>query len=112
MTYGLCFLPEIEEDAIKGYAWYEDKSRGLGEEFLRIFYACATEIPRNPLLYTKVHHDFRRRLLRRFPYAIYFTVKADQVAVIGLFHCARNPHAVRKKLKDREEPEPPAFVRS
>jgi hypothetical protein len=30
MTYNLVFLPEVEEDAIAGYVWYEGKSPGLG----------------------------------------------------------------------------------
>ena len=29
MTYTLRFLPDLEEDAIGGYAWYEGKSPGL-----------------------------------------------------------------------------------
>lgn len=103
MTYTLRFLPEVEQDAIGGYIWYESKSPGLGEEFLRIFYACAGDIPNNPLLYPKVHGEFRRRLLRRFPYAIYFVVKDDHVIVFGLFHCARDPRTIRMKLRDREE---------
>ena len=49
MTYHLAFRPEVEEDAIAGYIWYEEKAKGLGEEFLRLFYAKAREIPRNPL---------------------------------------------------------------
>ena len=61
MTYSLRFLPEVEEDVLGGYTWYEEKAVGLGEEFLRIFYAFASEIPRTPLLYPKVHHEFRRR---------------------------------------------------
>jgi len=67
MTFTIRFLPEVEEDVIACYAWYEEKAPGLGEEFLRMFYACAGEIPRNPLLYPKVYREFRRRLLRRFP---------------------------------------------
>lgn len=70
MTYDLHFLPEVEEDAISGYSWYEGKARGLGEDFLRVFYTCVNEITRNPLLCQKVYGEFRRRLLRRFPYAI------------------------------------------
>jgi plasmid stabilization system protein ParE len=102
MTYNLRILPEVEEDVMAGYAWYEEKSPGLGEEFLRIFYACAGELPRNPLLYPKVHNEFRRRLLRRFPYAIYFLVEGDQIVVFGLFHCARDPHTIKSKLQDRQ----------
>lgn len=59
MTYTIHFLPEVEDDAIAGYRWYEEKALGLGEEFLRIFYASVAEIPRNPLLYPKVYHEFR-----------------------------------------------------
>jgi hypothetical protein len=29
MIYSLFFLPEVEEDAIAGYAWYENKAKGL-----------------------------------------------------------------------------------
>ena len=50
MNYSLLFLPEIENDIDSGRMWYEQKSRGLGEEFLRMFYARAQEIQRNPLL--------------------------------------------------------------
>jgi len=32
MTYELRFLPEVEEDVIAGYLWYEAKSSGLGED--------------------------------------------------------------------------------
>lgn len=103
MIYSLRFLPEIAEDVIAGYAWYEAKSNGLGEEFLRIFYACSGELPQNPLLYPKVYSDFRRRLLRRFPYAVYFMIEDDQVIVLGLFHCARDPHTIESLLQDREE---------
>jgi len=36
VTYSLSFLPEVENDAIMGYDWYEDKSTGLGDDFLRL----------------------------------------------------------------------------
>jgi hypothetical protein len=59
MTYTLHFLPEVEEDVIAGYGWYETKSPGLGEDFLRMFSACSGEIQRNPLHYRKVYGEFR-----------------------------------------------------
>ena len=103
MTYTLRFIPEVEEDVINGYVWYETKSRGLGEDFLRMFYAFANEILWNPLLYPKVYQDFRRRLLRRFPYAIYFTIETEQIIVFRLFHCARKPQAINEELQNREK---------
>jgi len=102
MTYDLHFLPEVEEDVISGYFWYEGKARGLGEEFLRIFYASANNLSRNPLLYQKVYGDFRRLLLKRFPYAIYFQIKENEIIVFGLFHCARDPRTIKLTLSSRE----------
>jgi hypothetical protein len=32
MTYTLRFLPDVEDDAISGYSWYETKASGLGED--------------------------------------------------------------------------------
>ena len=107
MSRALRFLPEVQGDAVDGYAWYEGKVSGLGEEFLRIFYACAAELPRNPLLYTKVYGEFRRRLMRRFPYAIYFKIEEDAVIVFGLFHCARNPKAIHRALRGRDAQDEP-----
>ena len=101
MIYLLSFLPDIQDDVIAGYSWYEAKSPGLGEEFIRVFYACAGEITTNPLVYPKVYDEFHRCLLRRFPYAVYFHVKDEQITVFGLFHCARDPRTIKGHLNNR-----------
>lgn len=106
MTYSLFFLPELEEDSVNGYTWYEEKGTGLGEDFLRIFYALAEEIRRYPLIYQTVYKDFRRCLLKRFPYAIYYRVEKDKIIVYGLFHCARDPKTLKKNLSVRKRNNP------
>ena len=99
----LRFLPEVEEDAFASYVWYETKSTGLGEDFLRMFYARSGEISRNPLIFPKVYSEFHRCLLRRFPYAIYFAITSREIIVIGLFNCARDPEGVNEALQNRHE---------
>lgn len=101
MRYSLSFLPEVEEDAVSAYVWYEEKAKGLGEEFLRAFYASAAEIARTPNLYPKIYKNFHRKLLKRFPYVVYFLVESETVIVYGLFHCARNPYLIQGKIDDR-----------
>jgi hypothetical protein len=103
MRYVLRFLPEVEDDVLAGYAWYQEKAPGIGEEFLRMFYAGAGQILRNALLFRKVDREFRRCLLRRFPYAIYFTLQDNEIVVFGFFHCARDPRMVKAKLRDRSD---------
>ena len=72
MTYSLRFLPQVEEDLAVGFTWYESRSAGLGGEFLHTFYTSVGEISLNPMQWPKVYDQFRRRLLKRFPYALYF----------------------------------------
>ena len=102
MTYTLRFLPAVEEDAVAAYTWYEAKAPGLGEDFLRTFYADAGKLSENPLMYPTLHLQFRRRLLRRFPYAIYFITEEWKVVVCGLFHCARDPQGIQSLLQYRQ----------
>ena len=103
MNYSLRFLPELEEDVFNGFSWYEQKAPGLGEDFLRLFYACSEELHGYPFIYPKIHGEFRRRLLRRFPYSIYYRVIEDEVVVFGLFHCARDPIVISEILDNRTE---------
>ncbi len=81
MTYKLVFRREVEEDIVLAYHWYEVKSRGLGEEFIRVFHTCIAEVERHPLAWRKVYSEFRRCLLRRFPYAVYYTVKEGEILI-------------------------------
>jgi hypothetical protein len=104
MSHTLHFLPEVEEDVMVAYAWYEGKSAGLGAEFLRVFYATASEVQRAPLAYAQIHGEFRRGLLRRFPYACYFQAMEGRIIVFGLFHCARDPSTVAQKIQGRHVP--------
>lgn len=103
MTYQLSLLSEVEEDALVGYRWYEERSSGLGDQFLEDLYADIGGISLNPGLYGVVHRRIRRRLLRRFPYAIYFSLEEDQILVLGVFHCARDPQVIDDELQLRDE---------
>lgn len=84
-----------------GYLWYEEKAVGLGEEFLKVFYGEIGAIRAMPARFPVINQEVRRCLLRRFPYAIYFKSRPDQIIVIGLFHCARNPGVIQNLTATR-----------
>jgi len=54
------------------------------------------------LIYKKVYNEFRRCLLKKFPYVIYFQIEENTVIVFGLFHCARNPNNIGEILINRK----------
>lgn len=87
----LIILPEAERDSAEAYAWYEQQESGLGKEFLRCVDACIQSIRRNPEMYRVVFEKYRRAVLRRFPYVIFFEFVDDTIIVYSVFHCSQDP---------------------
>lgn len=73
MAAELILAPEVEDDLDKAYAWYEEQQIGLGEEFLTCADACFQRICRSPEMFEKVHEEYRRALVRRFPYMVFLS---------------------------------------
>lgn len=92
------FAPEALEDMQHAYRWYEERRPGLGEEFLSSLSACLQGICRRPEMYEKVHEDYRRALLRRFPYALFYEFTGGAVTVYCVFHTSQDPEKWRQRL--------------
>jgi plasmid stabilization system protein ParE len=75
-------------DLIAAHDWYEQRSPGLGKDFVRIVDAAFAGIARYPELFPPVHRGLRRVLIRRFPYAVFYRIDADAVRVIAVLHTA------------------------
>jgi plasmid stabilization system protein ParE len=71
---------------------------GLGEEFLTSVEARLESICRQPSTYPTVHEGYRRALIRRFPYAIFFEDVAQALTVYAVFHTSRDPAKWRQRL--------------
>jgi plasmid stabilization system protein ParE len=98
MGVRLVFAPDAELDISEAYIWYETHRLGLGEEFLSSLDACVERIRRQPLIYPVVHEAYRRALMRRFPYAIFFESAETTVTVYAVFHTSRDPERWRQRL--------------
>ena len=98
MAAKLVFTSEAEQDITEAYRWYEDRRAGLGEDFLSCVEACLGVIGRSPEMYAVVHENYRRGLVRRFPYAVFFEYGEGTVIVYGVFHTARDSDKWRQRL--------------
>ena len=98
MAVELITAPEVQQDVDEAYSWYEDRRLGLGEEFLGCVDACIQTICRMPELHAKVYEDFRRALVRRFPYAIFYEYTGGKVIIYAIFHASRDPQKWRNRL--------------
>lgn len=98
MAAELILVPEAEQDLAEAYSWYEQRRAGLGEEFLSAVDAAFATIQRNPAIYALAHTTFRRALVRRFPYAVFYESVDARITIYAVFHTARDPQKWRQRL--------------
>jgi plasmid stabilization system protein ParE len=91
MTYKVIVRPEAALEIQEAFDWYEERSEGLGLEFLRAADACLSGVQRNPNSHQVVHEQVRRALMRKFPYALFYLIKGDIIVVLACFNIKRSP---------------------
>lgn len=91
VAYRLKFSGRAVREIGDAYAWYEQQSPGLGAEFELAFELQLKRLEQVPLLYSEILPGVRRTLLPRFPYGVFYTVRADLVHILAVIHNARNP---------------------
>ncbi len=99
MAAKLVIAPEVEQDLAESYTWYENRRLGLGEEFLGCVDACIESIRRTPEIYEVVYDNYRRGLVRRFPFEIFYEYADNVATVYSVFHCSRDPEKWRQNLR-------------
>ncbi|SFV61906.1 Plasmid stabilization system protein [hydrothermal vent metagenome] len=92
------FKPEVYEDIKIAYDWYEKQRIGLGEDFLLTLEASYAKIVRMPKAYQPIYKTVRRKLTRRFPYGVFFTLQDSQIIIIAVMHTKRNPSDWNERL--------------
>lgn len=85
-------------DLVDGFRFYEQQESGVGQYFLDCLYSDIESLS----LYAGVHPikygSFHWMLSKRFPYAIYYTVKADLISVYAVLDCRQDPKEIEKRL--------------
>ena len=87
LIYDLSAKREMQEAS----AWYESQHEGLGREFLSKLEQAAQTILQNPNRWRRITGNYRRCLLKQFPYGIIYRVEGDTVFVAAVMHLHRKP---------------------
>lgn len=82
--------PEAQLEVQEAFQYYQEKSEGLGFEFMRSLDAALQSVKRNPFAYQKIYKETRRVLLRKFPYALFYIAEENRIVVIACFHQKRS----------------------
>ena len=98
MSRAIILLPEAVIDAGNAFKWHDQQASGLGNDFLADLERAYQLIAETPAHYPVRFDSFRRILVKRFPYAIYFEYDDKAVFVHCVFHCAQDPVKLMSRL--------------
>ncbi len=97
MTFTSIIRSDAQREITETFQWYENHSVGLGAEFLRAVDVAIASVERFSSAFPKVEGETRRVLLRRFPYALFYIVHEEIIAITGCYHQKRNPEVWQSK---------------
>lgn len=92
------FLPEARDDLTRAVAWYDQELPGLGQDLARETQRLCSLITESPLGGIEIRPGIRRRLLRRFPYAILYIHDGPDTLIIAVAHQRRRPGYWRDRV--------------
>ncbi len=85
------FTPEADAELTGAREWYSRQRKNLDLEFMQCVNDALSRAVDNPYLFPVIYRNLRRVVVRRFPFAIFYEVQADEVQVIAIFHSHRDP---------------------
>jgi len=91
------FTPAAEADVGEAFEWYEAQHPGLGPAFRRALGIAVAAAENQPEAHPVIHRNTRRVLLRKFPYALYYRILEENIAVVACIHGKRHPRIWRAR---------------
>jgi plasmid stabilization system protein ParE len=90
MNRRIILSPDAEADISSAIAWYQLVELSLGSRFEAATRATLKRITRFPYQFPIIEGTLRRAPLKRFRYAIYFSVEKEGMFVQAVVHERRN----------------------
>ena len=88
--FSVVLAPAAESDIEEAFHWYEERDAGAASAFRREAFEAIDQLALDPMRWRADGNGNRRRLLKRFPYSVWFEVQAEIVTVLAVAH--RHPH--------------------
>jgi hypothetical protein len=92
-------LDQAAEDLIEGFHFYEAQQTGLGSYFLSNLYGDIESLRLYGGIHRQAYKEYRRLLAKRFPFAVFYTVRGETVFIRAVVDCRRDPAWIRERLQ-------------
>ena len=102
MTFNVLTEADAQREWHEAVMWYEEHEPGAGlrlnDAILAVLQTLATQPDRLPRA-TRLTH--KAKIPPPWPYAVYFTINAEhrEVKVLAVWHGARNPAELQRRLQ-------------
>jgi len=93
------FTPEADTELAEARQWYAHQREDLDLEFMNAVDEALSRIISNPKQYPIVYRNLRRAVVRRFPFAVFYEVAAEEIEVIAVFHSRRDPERWKSRRR-------------
>ena len=90
MKWRVVIRPRAEADLREARDWYENQRAGLGKEFLTQTGITLQLLVRDPDFRPEYYRGFRRILMRRFPYKLFYRLEGERIIVFRVLHAQRD----------------------
>ncbi len=94
----LSLHPEAEADMAQTISFYDQRTPGLGSDFLDEVLRAFERIEFSSEAWPLLERSVRRCLVERFPYGVYYRLDADEIFVLAVMHGKKKPGAWRGRL--------------
>jgi hypothetical protein len=85
----IVFHTNATEEMRAAAAYYEGRERGLGDQFLDEVEEGLQKIQQFPRLWPVYEGEYRRYLLKRFPFGLMYRIDPEQIFIIAIAHLHR-----------------------
>jgi plasmid stabilization system protein ParE len=93
-TYSSLLSSKAQKEVLVSWKWYEERSKGLGDRFVKEVTETILEIEQDPDRYSSKYKNYRQTRIATFPFLIIFKINERNkiVRIVSVFHTSRNPN--------------------
>ena len=92
------FHPEARLDLSNSVDYYELQQKELGLKFLEEIYSTIQRIIEFPSAFPAYSKNSRRCITNKFPFAIVYKLRKDEIFIAAIMHLARRPGYWKERL--------------
>jgi hypothetical protein len=95
------FLEAVEGDLRHAMLLYDSWLDGGGDAFLDKFRETIRWIEWNPEMFPRKHRLFRRAIIRKSYYGVFFAIEPQVTIVLAVLDLRRDPRVIKAMLRER-----------